>query len=169
MNKKPVRENMSTHLITIGWGDSMKNAYLRMHSKHVRHLPVINDAGEIIGILSDRDVQRSMISQMEREPGRVISDETIEFDPESRVRDYMSWPAMSVDQNSDLRLVAEKMVTEKISSFLVRKGDSVVGIVTAEDLLKVLVELLSDPRTPIRWTLDHVLEGTFSKLPNTLF
>lgn len=168
MNKKHVKENMSTHLVTIGWGESMENAYLRMQSKRVRHLPVLSESGEIVGILSDRDVQRSMISQMERSPGRVISDESIEFDPESRVRDYMTWPAKSVDLNSDLRVVAERMVSEKISSFLVSKEDRVVGIVTAEDLLKVLAQLLADPRAPLRWTLDHIMEGTLDRLPNTL-
>lgn len=168
MNKKIVKDNMSAHLVTIGWNESMESAYRRMQSQRIRHLPVTNEGGEVVGLLSDRDVQRSMISEIERPVGWAISAETIEFDEDSRVRDYMSWPAVTVDQNTDLRLVAQKMVTEKISSLLVCSGIKTVGIVTAEDLLKVLVELLSDPGTPKRWTLDHVLEGAFSKLENTL-
>jgi acetoin utilization protein AcuB len=168
MNKKLVKENMSSHLITIGWNEKMESAYKRMQSKRVRHLPVINDAGEVVGMLSDRDVQRSMISEIERPSGRIVSDETIEFDVDSKVRDYMSWPAKEVDQHTELRFVAEQMVVEKVSSLLVCNGNKTVGIVTAEDLIKVLIELLSDPKTPIRWTLEHILDGTFNQLKSTL-
>ncbi len=168
MSNKSVNENMSTHLITIGWNEKMETAYKRMQTKKVRHLPVTNETGEFIGMLSDRDVQRSMISQIKRPAGRIVADESIEFDQDSRVRDYMSWPVKSVDQSTDLRLVAERMVLEKVSSLLVYNAGKPVGIVTAEDLIQVLIELLSDPGTPARWTLDQVMEGTFSQLSNTL-
>ena len=143
------------------------NVLQRMDAKGVRHLPVTNEMGEIIGMLSDRDVQRSMISQLEKPSGRIVSDETIKFDEESRVRDYMSWPAKSVSQNSELRHVAEIMVVDKVSS-LVCKGDEPVGIVSTEDLIKVLIEMLSDPKTSSRWTLEDVLKGAFTQLSNTL-
>src|SRR5688572_30168665 len=109
MQQKLVRENMSSHLVTIGWNEKMENAYKRMQSLRVRHLPVLNDQGEVIGMLSDRDIQRSMISQIERPSGRIVSDETIQFDENCLVRDYMSWPVKSVEQNTELRRVAERM------------------------------------------------------------
>lgn len=155
---------MSTHLITIGWNEKMESAYRRMQTKRVKHLPVVNDTGEIIGMLSERDVQRSMISQVEKPTGRIATDETIEFDDESKVRDYMSWPAKSVEQNTELRLVAERMILEKVHSFLVCSGTRTVGIVTVEDLMKVLIELLSDPAAPMEWALDHILENPFGQL-----
>lgn len=166
MTQKLVKENMSTHLITIGWGQSMSAAYRRMQAQRIRHLPVIDDQGHVAGMLSDRDVQRAMISEIDRSSG--ISDERVEFDPDSQVRDYMSWPAIAIDQRSDLRAVAIKMISEKISSLLVCQGERITGIVTADDLLKVLVELLSDPETSSRWTLGHIVDGAFTKLESTL-
>lgn len=164
MIKKTVKESMSKAPITIGWNEKMEFAYKRMKSIQVRHLPVTNDTGEIVGMLSDRDVQRSMISELERPMGRTMSDETIKFDDDAKVRDYMSWPVKSVEQNTDLRLVAERMIAEKVSSLLVVNGKSAVGIVTAEDLIQVLIEVLGDPRTPAQWTLDQVLERTFNQI-----
>jgi acetoin utilization protein AcuB len=167
MSKK-VWEEMSPNLITIGWNETMEHAHHRMHAKRVRHLPVLDDSGKIVGILSDRDVQRSMISQIDRPSRQSMSDEVIEFDPESRVRDYMTWPAKTVDQYTDLRVVAERMVSEKISSFLVSRGEQTLGIVTAEDLLKVLIQLLADPKSPKNWNLSHIFDESSEGLARTL-
>lgn len=161
-------EEMSPDLITIGWNEPIERAYARMRAKRVRHLPVLDDRGDVAGILSDRDVQRAMISQVDAPTRQPFPDETIEFDPESRVRDYMSWPAEFADQSTDLRAVAERMVSEKISSLLVSRGDTILGIVTAEDLLKVLIQVLAEPTAPQNWTLKRLLDETGIHLAKTL-
>jgi acetoin utilization protein AcuB len=153
MTRTQVFENMSQNLVTINWSERMEDAYRKMQVRKVRHLPVMDDQGGTVGMLSDRDVQRAMISTIDKKEGRLFSDENIEFDKDCLVRDYMSWPVKSVDQSADLRLVAEQMINDKVSSFLVTDSQKVVGIVTVEDLLKVLVELLGDSGTPIKWTL----------------
>jgi CBS domain-containing protein len=43
-----------------------------------------------------------------------------------------------------LRVVITKMIREKVSAFLVTHDSAIVGIVTSEDLLKLLYELLGD-------------------------
>ncbi len=158
MTTKIAEESMSRSLITINWSEQLKTAYLRMQNHRLRHLPVVNDTGEIVGMLSDRDVQRAMISEIKHEARIPASSESIEFDPEARVRDYMGWPVLTVDQNTDLRLVAERMLHEKISSILVQKSGRTVGIITTDDMLKVLVDLLTNSNTPARWTLHTLME-----------
>lgn len=163
--KKTVNETMSTQIITIGWNERMETAWRRMQERRIRHLPVVNENGEAVGMLSDRDVQRAMISQLDPEVTQVISDETIEFDQNAHVRDYMSWPARTVEAGSDLRLVTERMISEKVSAFLVTHEGRVTGIVTSEDLLQVLSDLLADPKTPAtRWpNLASLLETPFER------
>lgn len=78
-----------------------------MERKNIRHLPVVDDEGFVTGILSDRDVARA--SSPDR-PG---------FMGGRLVSDFMSWPAITVDQSLPLADVAEGMVDEKVSSFLV--------------------------------------------------
>jgi CBS domain-containing protein len=53
----------------------------------------------------------------------------------------MTWPALTVDEELPIFQVAEGMVDEKVSSFLVTRGKQVVGIVTSEDLIKLLAKL----------------------------
>jgi CBS domain-containing protein len=151
-------ESMSGSLVMIDQDEGMKTAYERMHKHRIRHLPVKNDQGEIIGMLSDRDVQRAMISEIRHEgSSEKFTSETIKFDPDARVRDYMSWPVLTIERETDLCAVADRMLREKVSAFLVQSEGRTVGIITTDDLLKVLVDLLADPKTPARWTLTELL------------
>lgn len=157
MTTKITRESMSPSLITINWNEQIATAYKRMQKHQLRHLPVMNDSGEVVGMLSDRDVQRAMISEIKHENGPVASLESIRFDPESRVKEYMGWPVLTVDRDADLRIVAERMLHEKVSSYLVQSNGTTVGIITTDDLLKALIDLLKEPGSSARWTLKDLL------------
>jgi signal-transduction protein with cAMP-binding, CBS, and nucleotidyltransferase domain len=63
----------------------------------------------------------------------------------------MAWPVVTVDQSLPLVDVAQGMVDEKVSAFVVVNSDkSIVGIITSEDLLKYLVKIISTPTTAER-------------------
>jgi CBS domain-containing protein len=168
MTKKTAQDTMSARLVTINVNENMETAYRRMQRRHFRHLPVADDNGEIVGMLSDRDVQRAMISELRRELPTPVASETIRFDPEARVRDYMGWPVQSVDRGSDLRVVADRMLKERVSAFLVTDARIPIGIVTTDDLLKVLMDLLADPKTPAHWTLHSLIEETTHRFDGVL-
>ncbi len=149
------QENMSQDLVTIGWNETMEAAYHRMQRFAIRHLPVYDDNSEIIGMLSDRDVQRAMLTKSHR--AGTYLDEEVAFAPDSFVRDYMSWPVVSVDPGTELVVIAQKMMREKLSSVLVQRGKRVMGLLTTDDLLAVLVELLKEPAPRAKITLDEFL------------
>src|SRR5215472_14787942 len=54
-----VRELMSRNVMTVGPEDSCHEAVARMHRSGVRHLPVVDPVGGLIGIVTDRDLPRS--------------------------------------------------------------------------------------------------------------
>ena len=87
--KNHVDQIMSRKLITVGMSDSMRKAYQMMQEHRIRHLPVLDAEGVIIGILSDRDTRRAMRPQKEPlfSEGAII-----EFDPKLSVQHFMSWP-----------------------------------------------------------------------------
>ncbi|MGZ3687830.1 MAG: CBS domain-containing protein [Bdellovibrionota bacterium] len=159
---------MSPNLVTISWNERMETAFRRMRDQRIRHLPVTRENGEIVGILSDRDVQRAMISRANEDSAAAILSESFEFDPAARVRDYMSWPAISIEQDADIRFVADRMIAEKVSSVLVRRGSAAVGIVTSEDLLKLLVQILGDPVKSGEWTLAKVMDFALAPWTSTV-
>ena len=52
-----VKERMSKNPVTVKPEDGLKDAIWKMEHGHFRHLPVVDDKGKLIGILSDRDVR----------------------------------------------------------------------------------------------------------------
>jgi CBS domain-containing protein len=51
-----VADLMSSDVITVTEDDSIARADVAMRYAHIRHVPVINDQREVVGILSDRDI-----------------------------------------------------------------------------------------------------------------
>jgi acetoin utilization protein AcuB len=138
-------DNMSRTIVTIAWNQPIQLANDLMEEHRIRHLPVTDKEGFVIGIISDRDVNRAMNPKMPS------------FSEDMVVGDFMSWPAVTVDENISLADVAEGMVDEKVSAFLVtRGGKEVVGIVTSEDLLRYLKEMLR--RSPTKTAADQLPE-----------
>lgn len=132
--KNTAKDMMTKTLTTIAWNRPMEEASRLMEERRIRHLPVTDQEGLVIGILSDRDVNRAMNP---KRPG---------FMDGVLVGDYMSWPAITVDEKTSVADVAEGMVDEKVSAFLVTRGGAeVVGIVTSEDMLRLLMDVLREP------------------------
>jgi acetoin utilization protein AcuB len=114
-------------------------AYDEMKEHSIRHLPVIDQTGKLIGMLSDRDVQRAVnikkINEIEQE---------MTFNPHDTVEDYMSWPVQTVDEKTSVEELAKMMIDLKVSAFVVSAPNQFIkGIITTEDLLKYLIELLN--------------------------
>jgi CBS domain-containing protein len=60
----PVREIMTSEVITIGIDQTIEDCMELMTTRHFRHLPV-KDGGQLVGVISIGDVVKSIISQQE--------------------------------------------------------------------------------------------------------
>jgi CBS domain-containing protein len=126
------------HLIVVHWMSSLSVGFELLRRNQIMHLPVVDDGGSIIGIISDRDFQRAMqIDQADFQSGKVPQ---AEFDPNARIRDFMSWPVQAISEDSSQAEAARLMLDKRISSLVVTRRDQVVGIVTTEDMLRALLE-----------------------------
>lgn len=154
---KSAEDIMSRNLITIGMNQSVVEAYQLMQKNRIRHLPVIDESGVYVGILSDRDVQRCI--RFERKSRTHLLDVELNLDPEIRVADAMSWPVHKVHGDVPVRDVAIRMLNEKLSSMLVecpKTGQH--GIVTTDDMLRLLVSLLDKDPSRLRMAVDAILD-----------
>ena len=61
----PVRSYMSTKLIVARPEDSIVSAAHKMIAHGIRHLPVVDSSGRLVGIVSMRDVLRSLVGEHE--------------------------------------------------------------------------------------------------------
>jgi len=128
----------SKDLVVVRWTDRIDEAYALMRQKGFRHLPVADDNGFIVGIISDRDFARAMqIDQADFASGYPSR---ASFDPQHSVRDFMSWPVESIEESASIIDAARLMLDKKISALLVTARGEVTGIVTTEDMLRALIQ-----------------------------
>lgn len=129
-----VSDLMSRNVVTIGESDSCLEAVGRMHRARVRHLPVVNAAGTLVGVVTDRDLRHHLFApHVFKEVGSTAVDILLKAVPVSEI---MSSPVTSVDAGSDLVEAARIMLEDKVGSLPVMAGGRVVGIVTETDVLR---------------------------------
>jgi acetoin utilization protein AcuB len=154
--KHSTHEIMSAKLVTIHYQAPVTDAYRLMKERNIRHLPVVDDEGQVVGLMSDRDVQRAM---KPKKGVRLEESLSYEFDPQFEVKDFMSWPVRSVEESVHVVEVAQRMLSEKVSAFLVMSAHRhPVGIVTTDDLLRLLISLMTKEPGGLRHSLSSLLD-----------
>ncbi len=134
-----VKDLMSRQVLTIETSDSCLDAVARMHQARVRHLPVVNREGSLIGIVTDRDLRHHLFSpRVFKDLGAIGVDVLLKAVP---VAEIMSTPAISVDPEGELVDAARLMLEEKVGSLPVVEHGRVVGIITETDLLRQICRL----------------------------
>ncbi|MFQ5723945.1 MAG: CBS domain-containing protein [Terriglobia bacterium] len=130
---------MTREVTSLDHDARLLDAALMMRSSGFRHLPVVNN-GRVVGLLSDRDVQRaspSMFKKMSPEEYNRIFETT-------PIEKVMASEPVTVRPDTPLTEVVKLMHEGKFGSVPVVEGDKqLVGIVTVTDLLGVLSALLS--------------------------
>lgn len=130
-----LKHAMSSRPMTVRTKDELSAAYLRMKREGFRHLPVIDDEGRLVGIISDRDFQRAMEG----------SADNAAFPPEAKVAQFMSRPVTALGEETPILEAVRLMIEKKISAIAVTRSDQMTGIITHEDLLRILAVLLEEP------------------------
>jgi CBS domain-containing protein len=133
-----VSDLMSKDVTTIEASASCRDAVTRMHRARVRHLPVVDRAGSLVGIVTDRDLRHRLFApSVFREVGRVPVDALLKG---VAVSEVMSSPAVTVGPGDDLEAAAQRMLEDKVGSLPVVESGRVVGILTETDLLRRIVQ-----------------------------
>lgn len=147
---------MSREVITIKNDDAIIDAYRLMKEKDIRHLPVVDGNKKVIGMLSDRDVNKAMITKKMGE----YNNEAL-IPSESKVSNYMNFPVYTINEKTDVKAVAEIMIKEKISSLIViNDHERITGIVTTTDMLAYILQSLEkhDDHQWTQWTMSYYLK-----------
>ena len=139
---KAIRTEASNELVVIGWKSTMAEAFNLMTKTPSRHLPVVDDNGSLVGLISDRDIKKAMtIDQADYLSAKTPQPE---FDPNARVRDFMSTPVETIPETATMRTAAAAMLKKEISSLVVMRGETAVGILTTTDLLRGIADDTED-------------------------
>jgi len=138
-----VKEVMTKYPITIDAEASVGTALDLMRSKAVRHLPVMDDAGTLIGIITDRDLRHAALAPALDEylsvrAHRRVRDLSATLE-NLRVKDVMTWAVITTGPEAPLTYAALVMFESRVGSLPVLEHGRLVGMLTERDVLKALL------------------------------
>jgi CBS-domain-containing membrane protein len=144
-----VKDWMSRPVATIHADDLAHAAAMLMKARKLRHLPVVDREGRLLGIVTDRDLRQVMFRGVIQARLGVLRT-TLATLP---VRDIMTWSVVTVRPDTEIRDAARLMHERKIGALPVVQEGKVVGMLTESDALQALERLLAlTPPTGFRRT-----------------
>lgn len=127
-----VRDLMTQNPITIGSDDSLEVAMSQMISHHIRELPVVDD-GELVGILTERDLKMALGPDARRMDLDAIDPRQLD----GAVDWFMTPGVETVDADATLAEATDLLLSLKVGALPVVDGfDKLVGILSVTDVLK---------------------------------
>lgn len=125
---------MSSPGVSLSSDATFREAQDLFQQRRFRHVPVTNDQGQVLGIVSDRDILRG-----KTDPSYYKLPSS--FDPTRTViRHVMSHPVLVAQLLTEVRGIARVMFEEHIGAMpIVSEDGQLMGIITRSDILRVLI------------------------------
>jgi acetoin utilization protein AcuB len=145
-----VRERMSSKPVTITADVAITEALRVMRDSQVRRLPVLDENGELVGIVSEKDLLYASPS-----PATSLSIYEMHYLlARLRVAELMTRDLITVTPDTPLEEAARIMADHKIGGLPVVQEGKLVGIITETDIFKVFLELLGAREKGLRLTVE---------------
>lgn len=133
-----VRELMSERPRTVGPEAPLRSAVLEMLRAGLGGLPVVDESNRVIGMLSERELLRDLLSHYLPRAGGVNA---LQPPAAARrtVRDIMTRQVLCVAPEQPLAEVASLMLNKDVDRVPVVKDDRLVGFLTRGDIVRKLI------------------------------
>jgi len=144
-----VRERMSTHPATIPASTPIVDALRVMRQQEVRRLPVLDEQGNMVGIVTEKDL-------INASPSPATSLNVYEMHyllSHLLVTELMTREIITVTPDTPLEEAARIMADHKIGGLPVMEAGRLVGIITETDIFEVFLELFGAREKGLRLTL----------------
>ncbi len=128
---KTVRDVMSPDVETLGRNDHLSLADDVMTQKRIRHLPVLDEDGDLAGIVSQRDLFRGALAKA---LGYGVSQQEKMLDM-LLVKEVMQTEVLTIEPATSLAAAAQTMLDQKIGCLPVVEKGKLVGILTEGDFV----------------------------------
>ncbi|MDH3598793.1 MAG: CBS domain-containing protein, partial [Candidatus Tectomicrobia bacterium] len=134
-----VKDAMQDLMIIVTPEDLLSTAYQRMQGGIVRHLPILDDAEKLVGVITDRDIRQAGDFG---EPYVSAQELTDRFAMRT-VNEIMTTQVRTVRSDTTLTAAAELFLTHKFGCLpVIRNDDTLEGILTVADLLRLCAATL---------------------------
>jgi acetoin utilization protein AcuB len=140
---------MSPNPVTVTAGTSFPEALRIIREKEIRHLPVVDEDGKLVGVAAQTDLVHAS-------PSTTSSMTVFEANfllANLHIGDVMSTPPITVHEEAPLEEAARVMVEKRISCLPVMRAGELVGMITETDIFKTFVEVLGGEDASLRVTV----------------
>lgn len=130
MKSLKVKDYMTTRLVTFGPKTNVVEAMDAFLKHSISGAPVVDEAGKLIGLLSEVDLMQVIVQDS-------YYDESIGI-----VEDYMRSPVDTVEPQLDIYAMAEKFLKEHRRRYPVVSKGKLLGQISRRDVLRAAEEFL---------------------------
>jgi CBS domain-containing protein len=130
------RDVMTKKVITVSSDLSIRKLIQLLITERISGVPVVDDAGEIVGIISERDILNAV--------DRLIKVK-VSLDEEREQKGSFNWvdgimtkEVISVSEDDPVEHVCKLMSERKIHRVPVMNGKKIVGIISSMDVLNTV-------------------------------
>ena len=133
----PVQNWMTTDVVSVGPDTSLLKVGKLMKDHHIRRIPVVDDNGQVVGIISDRDVR-------DASPSKATTLDMYEMHyllAELKAKNIMTAKPITVKPTDTVEQAALIMLDNKVGGLpVVDDAGKLVGIISDHDVFKAMVD-----------------------------
>jgi acetoin utilization protein AcuB len=129
---------MTQEPVTLHDDDRLREAVEMVMVRRIRHIPVLDAQNRLVGIVTDRDIKRTL-------PSPLVSSAREEYEAlleTTAVGRVMTPDPMTIDADTDVAEAVQLLVQNRIGGLPVVESGKLVGVFTERDALRGYVELL---------------------------
>lgn len=134
----PVQNWMTTDVVSVGPDTSLLKVGKLMKDHHIRRIPVVDEQGQVIGIISDRDVR-------DASPSKATTLDMYEMHyllAELKAKNIMTAKPITVKPTDTVEQAALVMLDNKVGGLpVVDDAGKLVGIISDHDVFKAMVDI----------------------------
>lgn len=139
---------METELVTIPLGTPYAEVTRILHEKKISGAPVVNEEGELVGVVSEKDLFRVLYPFYQSyymHPEQYTDHEERERKASDirghKVEIFMAKPVYSIHPDVPIMRAGAVMLSKKIHRLPVVEGRKLVGIISRGKIYKAIIEL----------------------------
>ncbi len=161
-----VADRMSRPVITAPPSLPIQDALSLMRKEKISRLPVVDRRGRLVGIVSEKDLLHAAPSSATSlsvwELSYLLSKVTVE--------EVMTRQVITISGDTPIEEAARVMSDNAIHGLPVMKKNEIVGMITANDIFRVFLELLGAREPGVRLTvLVRNIPGEYARLTRAIF
>lgn len=127
-----IEKAMNSNVVSITATDTLVNAVRIMKENKIKHLPVVDASGGLVGIITDRDLKEASAS----DATTLEVHELVYLLNKVKIDSIMTKNVVTIEKGTPLKQAAQIMVEKNIGCLPVAEGKQLTGIITRTDILR---------------------------------